>query len=69
MQVIEPFLSLICSAMIKQVQKHGEYHDGALLTLSDWFYQLVASVASGLHVKRNIDSLFDTCLFVYLPAT
>lgn len=38
---------MICSAIIEHVEKHDERHDSALLTLLDWFHQLVAPAASG----------------------
>lgn len=36
------------SVIIEHKQKHDKNHDGALLTLLDWFYQLLALAASGL---------------------
>ncbi|CAN8015958.1 unnamed protein product [Ixodes persulcatus] len=41
------------SAIVEHIKKNDGYHDGALLTLSDWSRQLVASTASGLELKLS----------------
>lgn len=43
--------------MIERVQKHDGRHDHALLTLSDWYHQLVASVVSELNVGQSIKNI------------
>lgn len=53
-QVTRPFLFMIGSAMIANIQKHDKHHKSALLTLSDRSQQVVASAASGPKVKQSI---------------
>lgn len=48
-------LFVISSAMVEHEQEREEHHDSALLSLSDWFHQLVGSVASRFKAKRSIE--------------
>lgn len=57
---------MIGSAMVEQVQKHHEHHDGALSTPPDWSRQLIASVSSRVEVKRNIETQKKLkCIFFF----
>lgn len=50
---------MIALAMTEHVRKHDNRHDGALLTLSNWSNQRVASTASEGETKHTEESKED----------
>lgn len=47
------FCLMIGSAMIEYKEKHEEQRDYSLLTLCDWFHQVVLSATSGRNVTES----------------